>query len=237
MRSIFTINHRKDNFMANTIEIELRYEIVDKKQLEPFLSCAQLLSKKHDVDVYWDTPERILWQRGIFVRTRNDKKLDIKFNRACLNDVTIERLDYCEEHSFQLPLTADNLPKLNPLLVSLNLKEISHAALDSLVATNNFNVHYVIDKVRTSYKYQEFTVAIDEVADLGTFLEIELMTQNASDLENIKNDMKTALAGLQLKPLRLGYCSMILKKHQYDCYRQGRYAAPEDKHPSQCHEV
>lgn len=215
--------------MANTIEIELRYEILDQKQLEAFLIDTQQLSKKHDIDVYWDNPERVLWKRGIFVRTRNDKKLDIKFNRECLNNANIERLDYCEEHSFQLPLTTNDLPKLNSLLVSLDLKELSHASLDSLIATNNFDVHYVIDKVRTSYNYQKFTVAIDEVADLGTFLEIELMTKNADELEQIKNDMETALAGLQLKPLRLGYCSMILKKHQYECYRQGRYAAPEDR--------
>ncbi len=215
--------------MANTIEIELRYEILDATQTTSFFASAQQLSKKHDIDVYWDNPERILWKRGIFIRTRNDKKLDLKFNRECLNNANIERLDYCEEHSFQLPLTTDDLPKLNSLLLSLNLKELSHASLDSLIATNNFNVHYIIDKVRTSYNYQGFTVAVDEVADLGTFLEIELMTQNANKLEQIKNDMKTSLAGLKLKPLRLGYCSMILKKHQYECYQQGRYAAPEDR--------
>ncbi len=214
--------------MSNQIEIELRYEILDIKELYSFLAGTQQLHKKHDVDVYLDTPERILWQRGIFIRIRNNKKLDIKFNRACLDNPHIDRIDYCEEHSFALPLNHDDLQKLNTLLASLNLKTIAQADLKTLIKTNNLDTHYVVDKVRTSYVYQAFTIAIDEVKDLGTFLEIELMTQNAHDFEQVKNNMRIALAGLKLQPLRLGYCAQLLKKYDFTCYQRGRYALKED---------
>jgi adenylate cyclase class IV len=83
--------------------------------------------------------------------------------------------------------------------------------------------------VRASYTYDLFTIAIDEVKDLGTFLEIELMAEKSDDLEEVKNRMRLALAGLKLKPLRLGYCSQVVKKQNFECYRRGRYVLPEDR--------
>lgn len=214
--------------MNNHIEIELRYEVLDMAQILSFLASAKKLHTKHDIDVYFDTPARILWKRGIFIRIRNDKKLDIKFNRACLHDSSIERLDYCEEYSFSLPLQQEALPKINDVFKNLDLNLITEAHLDSFKSSNDFEEHYVVDKVRTSYEYNSFTIAIDDVAGLGTFLEIEQMAHNADDLENVKNDMRTTLAGLPLRPVRLGYCSQVLKKTQFECYLQGRYILKED---------
>lgn len=216
--------------MSKTTEIELRYEILDQQQLSHFLKDAELLHTKHDIDTYLDTPERILWKKGIFVRIRNNKTLDIKFNRACLQDASIDRLDYCEEHRFTLPLKETDLTKLNPLLISLNLKPLHSTDLNILKSTNNLDTHYIVDKVRSSYRYQSFTIAIDIVANLGTFLEIELMAENAKNLEQVKSDMRLALAGLKLQPLHFGYGAMLLQKHQPECYAQGRYALKENQH-------
>lgn len=215
--------------MNNIIEIELRYRILDQAQIASFLATAQLLHTKRIIDTYLDTAERILWRQGIYIRIRNNKKLDIKFNRACLHNATIERLDHCEEHSFALPLEPARLNFLNELLTSLNLKTIPTADLQILKSFNGFEAHYVIDKIRTSYTYKSFTIVIDEIKDLGTFLEIELMTDNENNIEKVKNDMNTALVGLKLEPIRSGYCELIVKKHDFDCYLQGRYVLEEDR--------
>jgi len=215
--------------MNNTFEIELRYEVLDRAQILSFLASATQLHTKHDIDIYLDTPAHILWKRGIFIRIRNDKKLDIKFNRACLNDSTIDRLDYCEEHSFSLPLESAILSKINSLLTSLDLKVLPIADLATLKSINELEEHYVVDKVRTTYIYNSFTLALDEVADLGSFLEIELMAENADNLEKVKDEMQLALTGLKLKPLRLGYGAMLLKKNHFESYVQGRYALQEDR--------
>lgn len=215
--------------MNNSIEIELRYKILDLKQLQNFLLRAKQLHIKHDVDVYFDMPDRLLWKRGIFIRIRNDKKLDIKFNRACLHDLTIDRLDYCEEHSFALPLQETDLQKLNRILTSLDLQPIAHADLLLLKSANNIDMHYIVDKERTSYEYHGFTIAVDKVAGLGHFLEIELMAQDADNLEHVKHDMQCALAGLPLQPIHIGYGALLLKQNEYGCYVQGRYALQADK--------
>ena len=106
----------------NHIEIELRYEVLKPEQLTSFLAPFEKLHQKHDVDIYLDNPQAMLYQKGIFIRIRNEKKLDIKFNRATLDNPDLAIQDYCEEHSFALPLQEKDLVKLNELLVSLDLK-------------------------------------------------------------------------------------------------------------------
>lgn len=215
--------------MNKTIEIELRYEVMDRQQILAFLSCAKLLNIKHDVDIYLDTPNRNLWKRGIFIRIRNEKKLDIKFNRECFLNTTIDHLDYCEEHSFALPLKDQDLDKINELLVSIDLLPIKAADFVAFKSANKLEEHYVIDKVRSSYNYKSFTIGLDEIADLGTFLEIELMAYTADGLEKVKQEMQFLLFDLKLKPIGAGYSSLMLKKNDFDCYVQGRYALKEDK--------
>jgi predicted adenylyl cyclase CyaB len=211
-----------------TIEIELRYEVLDATKLANFLAPLQFLHTKHVIDIYLDTPDIILYRQGIFARVRNGKKLDIKFNRACLNDPTLRRQDYCEEHSFALPFEKKDLTRLNELLISLDMQPTTTADFESFKKINNIGTHYIIDKVRSSYQSKQFTIAVDEIAGLGTFLEIELMAKNTDNLDVVKNEMRLALAGLPIQPLRAGYCELFLKKNLSKDYLQGRFVQQED---------
>ena len=213
----------------NNIEIELRYEILDLNQLSKFLVSMNYIHKKHDIDIYLDTPQAILYQKGIFIRIRNNKKLDIKFNRACLDDPCLEIQDYCEEHSFSLPLQEIDLNKLNNILESLNLITIPAPNLDLFKLANNLDIHYIIDKKRTSYIHNQFTLSIDEVFNLGSFLEIELMAQNIENLAYIKQDMEKLLSNLSLKPLKTGYGTLLLRKNNFEHYLKGRFILKEDR--------
>lgn len=213
----------------NTIEIELRYEIVDKNQLTQFLAPLKFLRSNQDIDIYYDNADAILYQKGIFIRNRNNKKLDIKFNRACLDNPQLAIQDYCEEHSFALPLQEKDLSRLNELLVSLKLQPSATADLNEMLQANNFIEHYRVDKMRTSYTHDTFTIAVDEVADLGTFLEIELMAQNIENLQAVKHEMELFLVGLKLRPLRTGYGTLLLRKKDFKHYLLGRFILEEDK--------
>ncbi|MBX9830564.1 CYTH domain-containing protein [Candidatus Babeliales bacterium] len=213
----------------NHFEIELRYELRTPQQLASFLSSCEKLHKKHDTDIYLDNPQALLYQRGIFVRIRNNKKLDIKFNRATLENPDLAIQDYCEEHSFALPLQVQDLERLNPLLVSLDLKPLIIADLDHLKYVNNFVEHYVVDKRRTTYKRDAFTICVDEVAGLGTFLEIELMASCVEDLERVKQSMQLLVKELDVVPLKTGYCTLLLRKKHFKQYLLGRFILDEDK--------
>lgn len=213
----------------NTIEIELRYEVVDRTQLMKFLEPLQQLHSKRDIDIYLDNPQALLYQKGIFIRIRNGKKLDIKFNRATLENPDLAIQDYCEEHSFALPLQEKDLGKLNELLISLDLQPTAVADLEHVKNANNFDEHYRVDKMRTSYKHHSFTVCLDEVADLGTFLEIELMATTIEDLAAVKQQMQQLIKGLDLAPLKTGYGTLLLRKKHFEHYLQGRFILEEDK--------
>ncbi|KKT23335.1 MAG: Adenylate cyclase [candidate division TM6 bacterium GW2011_GWF2_43_87] len=207
----------------NTIEIELRYEVLDVKSLELFTIHLELLHKKHDIDVYFDTPDASFYQWGLYFRVRNNKKFEIKFNRACLEDPKLPRQDFCEEHGFSLPLQVHDLARLNELLLSLSLTPIYNADLETLKEANNLVSLYTVDKIRTSYKCGNFVLAVDEVAGLGMFLEIELMAQSTEGIEAIKQEMQCALAGLKIKPSRVGYDTLQMKKINYQQYLRGRF--------------
>lgn len=213
----------------NHIEIELRYEVLRPEQLTSFLTSFEKLDQKHDVDTYLDTPQVILYQRGIFIRIRNGKQLDFKFNRACLDNPQLTIQDYCHEYSFALPLRNDDLSTINKLLVSLALKPITAPDLNLFKSINNFGTHYIVDKMRTSYKRDLFTICVDEVAGLGTFLEIELMANTIENLARIKQEMQHLLKKLDIVPLKTGYGTLLLRKKDFQQYLLGRFILEEDK--------
>ena len=145
----------------------------------------------------WIHLQALLYQRGIFIRIRNGKQLDIKFNRATLDNPDLAIQDYCEEHSFGLPLQEKDLSKLNELLVSLSLTP-TVADLQHLKSINNFREHYRVDKIRTAYMHDAFTLCLDTVANLGTFIEIELMASTVEDLAAVKRQMQQLIKGLDV---------------------------------------
>lgn len=213
----------------NTIEIELRYEVLDPIGLAEFLLPLELLHKKHDIDLYFDTPDAGHFGRGLYIRVRNGKKLEIKFNRACLENPDLPHQDFCEEHAFVLPLLELDLERLNGLASTIDLEPINRADFELFKSVNNLAVSYTVDKIRTSYRHDAFTLAVDQVADLGLFLEIELMAQDSTDLERVKLAMETVLAGLKLHKSVGGYSTLIMRKLNFECYLRGRFVLSEDR--------
>lgn len=211
----------------NTIEIKLRYELVNEAELPPFTAQLTKVSTKRIVDVYYDTPTRDLLKKGVFFRIRDSKKVDIKFNRACMLNSQLETQPYCEEHSYRLPLEATDLASFSDIVTTIGLK--LSTSLEQCMEINKLSTHYIVDKVRTEYILDEFTIALDEVAHLGKFLEIELMAQTTEELEQVQGRMTEVLLPLSLKPLKTGYCTMILQKQNFDEYLQGRFILDEHK--------
>lgn len=214
----------------NTIEIELRYEVLDPVNLATFLAPLELLHKKHDIDLYFDTPDHQHFGRGLYIRVRNGKKLEIKFNRACLENPDLPHQDFCEEHGFALPLVAGDLGRLNDLLSSIGLKSIHKPDFELCKTVNNLELSYTVDKIRTSYQDKAFTLAVDEVAGLGLFLEIELMARDSDDLERVKQNMRAALAGVNLRQSIGGYSTLIMRKNNFERYLRGRFVLEADRH-------
>ncbi len=214
-----------------SIEIELRYEVIDVAPLQQFAAMLTFIKKRHDIDVYFDTDQADLLSKGIFIRIRNGVSLEIKFNRDCINNPDLPMQSYCEEHVFAFPIIDSDVVRFNDLVVTLDLKSLHFHDnfFEQFKKQNNLAEHYRVDKQRIEYRYDQFTIAIDEVKELGTFLEIECMAHNTDELSSIETAMKEFIAPLSLKPFKTGYGTLLLRKHNFAQYLKSRFILPEDK--------
>ncbi|MBW2963483.1 CYTH domain-containing protein [Candidatus Woesearchaeota archaeon] len=203
------------------IEVELKFQVLDEEEVKIFLKDLEYVSEKRIVDVYLDTVEGDLFKKGIFIRVRDGKKLDFKYN---LEDD--DRHEHCDEHSFVLPL--GNISGVNSNCKILGLKEIEKN-FEEFKEKNNLINSMTVDKVRKKFKDEEFEYCLDKVEGMGLFLEIEAEGKEGEDLEAIKAKMREKLKGLDLKKITTGYNEIYWRKHNFELYMQGKYLLEEDK--------
>lgn len=55
-----------------------------------------------------------------------------------------------------------------------------------------------VDKVRLESKTKDYTICIDEVAGLGLFIELEVLTEDSADVKNIQQQMYNFLKSLNI---------------------------------------
>ena len=55
-----------------------------------------------------------------------------------------------------------------------------------------------VDKVRLESKTKDYTICIDEVAGLGLFIELEVLTEDSADVKNIQQQMRNFLKNLNI---------------------------------------
>ena len=55
-----------------------------------------------------------------------------------------------------------------------------------------------VDKVRIESKTEDYTICIDEVAGLGLFIELEVLTEDSADVKNIQQQMCNFLKNLDI---------------------------------------
>ena len=74
-----------------------------------------------------------------------------------------------------------------------------------------------IDKVRLESKTEDYTICIDEVAGLGLFIELEVLTEDGADVKNIQQQMRNFLKSLDIdgKLWKIPYDTSIRNKNLY----------------------
>jgi len=172
------------------IEVELKFQVLDDAQMDKFLGGFQFIDKKRIIDIYLDTKEGDLYKKGVFVRVRDNKKLDFKVNLADFQ--AQDKLSWhenCNEFSFVLPISETSVDPINKISQVLTMKEISNPDLEEFKSKNNLVNSIIIDKFRQRYTDGRFEYSFDDVKGLGKFIEIEQMASPEDNLEEIKNEM------------------------------------------------
>lgn len=174
----YLINDDYDTENINEIEIKLK---VDEKEYIRILNII----KKHSVnktnvnqiDTYYTLTDRTFDQEWLRIRNENGKYI---FNYK-------KKID--NSHYEKYDVLFDNINNLNKILSALGVKKLG-----------------TINKERTTYIYKDkYEFSFDNVKDIGTFIEIELINKSEnfekdlSDLINILEELKIDLNMIERK--------------------------------------
>lgn len=166
-----------------------------------------------NADEYFDTPDFALFRQGAFVRVRDGRQLEIKFNpdRADASHTS------CLERCYPVPPSPAQAREILAVLAEL----APSAAVLGPDARPVRAPYVVVRKVRRAYLGDDLAVFVDEVAGLGRFVEVEARGAAA--------DAVMAWADrYRLAHIPVGYVELVLRTENFDLYRRGRYLLPDD---------
>lgn len=143
--------------MAKNIEIELKFPLENSVEVIEFLN-KHAKSDKKDIsqkDTYYNAPHRDFvsvkypfeWLR--IRETQKGFSLDYKH----FHPENVKVTDYCDEFETKV----ENVESLKKIMQNLNFKEL-----------------ICVDKNRSTWIFKDVEIAIDDVKELGNFIELEL---------------------------------------------------------------
>lgn len=184
------------------VEIEMKIKITDEdsqKLLTWLAGNAEEKGSKKQLEYYLDNPDKsFFFQSDLgykdaanYFRVRFSDKGD----SVCLKIFEVD------------PSTTK----------SKNLDEIEFNVSDGnealkLLKTLGFTDQTKVEKTRQSFKYKDFEIELDEVVDLGNFVEIELKQEGNITFEEGQEQIKDLLREIgitQFKTCSRGYVSML----------------------------
>jgi len=221
--------------MTRTIEVESRYRIMGDipKFSFPFSDERRI------VDTYLDTKDGSFYQQGVFIRNRNNLKLDFKFNLESFLDQNLKSdHSHCDEYSFDMPFNKASAKDLKQVCSILKLKFPAKFTYKEFLKINSLSPLVVVDKKRYIAEDSGFELSIDVIKDVGNFIEIEKLVKvdTHSDkyqqvLDQTKQSIQKYVKSLGIKAERFetGYVELILQNTNFELYMKGKYLLNKDK--------
>lgn len=201
--------------MVDMQEFEIKSEFKESILLTKFLNSLEYAGEKQIIDHYLDTPDSMFFELGVFIRIRNNSKLDIKYNNNLLD---VSHLS-CDEYSFPLPLSNSNKKYVFDFFSEFTNPIIN---ADDVFTCFGLSSFVLIDKTRKVYKSKNMEIAIDNVSNLGQFIEIEARSSAINRVREVAKKLK-------LSNLPIGYVELYLRKNNFNLYKKGRYLLESDK--------
>ena len=183
----------------NNTEIEMKFPLTATlfNRIEAKLkSNSKFINESHQVDRYYNAPHRdFLAPLYAFEYLRvREKESEGSINYKHLYPEEVEEKTHSDEYETVVRDTT---------------------AIKNILNVLNFKEYLVIDKTRKTYEYKdEFEIALDEVKDLGYFIEIEAR----KDLGNVEQTREKIISFAKLLGVdttvrnKDGYVLAMLKK-------------------------
>lgn len=213
--------------MSGHLEIEKKYQIEEVPH--DFLQTHfQFVHEKRVLDRYFDTPSGDWYQKGIFIRIRNDKSLDIKFNPDHLRQTNVTDYISCHEYNFSEPFGEREVENLKVLEKHIGINIFGVLNFESFLEKNQLELLLEIDKVRTTYENGTFTIVIDDIQNLGRFLEVEYAGPSDVSTDRVVKQIDELMVDVPAKLLTSGSFEMCLRQANFDLYSKGKYLLEEE---------
>lgn len=202
------------------VEVELKFRIspADWPKIGEKLSLMQFLGRSENDDTYYDTQGFDLLQQAVFVRVRNRRLLECKFNeRADLTHVQ------CTERVFPLKPEPHQAEQMNALFRHFLPPWKDAMTVEEAIRKNNLCELACIRNTRKRYEAANLVACVDHVEGLGDYFELEMQVEKGGDTSCAVVKLQEFVADLALERVPVGYVELWLCLHHSEAYQRGRY--------------
>lgn len=175
------------------IEVEVSFENT-KEEVLKILSKYEYIGEKTIHDTYYYDP----------LRTNLQPEPDLRLNETFRLRTTKDKsyITYKKQHfKGKLWIYSDEY--------ELEIKD--NNTMESIINMLGLEVLIDVHNKRRIYKYKDFEIELEEIKDLGLFIEVEKISNNIEDELTIKEEIRDFIRGLKLKNTK----ELNIGKNQY----------------------
>lgn len=210
-----------DEEERSLIEAELKCRLTAevRSKLDTYLRAMQWKGTVHNLDIYYDTAAWSLLRLAVFVRIRNQLRLEFKFNEQAE-----QRHVQCTERTFPLVgMDSKAMEQMNTLFASFLPDWRNASNVATALMNNGLSELARIDNRREVYTSGLLELSIDSVVGLGDFLEMEIRCPEGAAAEEALATLQQLAAELHAEHIPVGYVELWLREHNPVAYQAGRY--------------
>ena len=202
------------------IEVELKFEITPeaRARLEKYLAALGLARRLQNSDTYYDTPSFDLLGQAVFVRVRNQQRLEFKFNQQAAPAHI-----HCTERVFSLAPEPQQAEEMNDIFSGFLPDWRKAGTVNKAIQQNDLIELARIENHRIEYACENLVVCLDQVEGLGSFLEIETQCEEESEIDQAISRVQAFVSDVPARPVHIGYVELWLQKYHRRAYHQGKY--------------
>ena len=188
------------------IEIESKFKVSSNITRDELLTILKdqliaQISSKRQIDTVFLLPEQVdapIVPGSKIMRVRDVLNPETGELRRSLMTLKVEEQTKLASDEYEFAVDDGNAAR--QMLTALGWQEI-----------------VTVDKIRLESKTEDYTICIDEVAGLGLFIELEVLTEDSADVKNIQQQMCNFLKNLDIdgKLWKIPYDTSIRNKNLY----------------------
>ena len=169
------------------IEVESKFKVLGDITQSDLLAVFKdqfiaPISSKHQIDTVFLLPEQVdapIVPGSKIMRVRDVLNPETGELQRSLMTLKVEGQTKLVSDEYEFAVDDGNVAR--QMLTALGWQEI-----------------VTVDKVRLESKTEDYTICIDEVAGLGLFIELEVLTEDSADVKNIQQQMYNFLKNLDI---------------------------------------